>query len=88
MLVGHDNEPFVAMKPVVTNMGLDWAAQFTKLKEKFSSTIGEITTVGEDGKYREMVCLPLRKLPAWLYSINHNKVKPELQDKIVRYQNE
>ncbi|ASJ24296.1 P22_AR_N domain containing protein [Laribacter hongkongensis] len=35
-----------------------------------------------------MVCLPLRKLPAWLYSINHNKVKPELQDKIVRYQNE
>ncbi|ACO74268.1 Antirepressor protein [Laribacter hongkongensis HLHK9] len=88
VLVGHDNEPFVAMKPVVTNMGLDWATQFTKLKEKFSSVIGEITTTGGDGKQYEMVCLPLRKLPAWLYSISPNKVKPELQDKIVPYQNE
>lgn len=70
VLVGHDNEPFVAMKPVVTNMGLDWATQFTKLKEKFSSVIGEITTTGGDGKQYEMVCLPLRKLPAWLYSIS------------------
>lgn len=35
-----------------------------------------------------MVCLSLRKLPAWLYSINPDKVKPELHDKIIQYQNE
>jgi hypothetical protein len=32
--------------------------------------------------------MPLRKLPAWLYSISPNKVSPELRDKIVRYQEE
>lgn len=26
-LVGQDNEPYVAMKPIATNMGLDWHSQ-------------------------------------------------------------
>lgn len=88
VLIGQDHEPYVAMKPIVTNMGLDWPTQYVKLTERFAPTIGEIPTVGEDGKIRPMTCLPLRKLPAWLYSISSNKVKPELRDKIIRYQEE
>lgn len=88
VLINHHNEPFVAMKAIVSNMGLDWAAQFSKIKDKFSSTIAIITTVGEDGKLREMICLPLKKLPAWLYSVNPNKVAPELKSKIIQYQEE
>src|SRR5574338_504280 len=88
VLVDHEGDPHVAMKPITENMGLSWQGQHEKLNEKFGSTIRVILTVGEDGKQREMVCLPLRKLPAWLYSINPNKVKPELRDKIVRYQEE
>ncbi|MBC3911629.1 phage antirepressor N-terminal domain-containing protein, partial [Undibacterium umbellatum] len=88
VMIGKDNEPVVAMKPIVDNMGLDWPTQYTKLTEKFSSTIGIIPMVAEDGKNRDMICLPLRKLPAWLYSISPNKVKPELKDKITRYQEE
>ncbi|WP_338547103.1 phage antirepressor N-terminal domain-containing protein [Pseudomonas benzopyrenica] len=88
ILVGQDNEPYVAMKPIVANMGMDWPTQYVKLTERFSSTIGEIPTVGEDGKTRNMICLPLKKLPAWLYSISPNKVAPELREKIIRYQEE
>lgn len=88
VLVGQDNEPYVAMKPVVTNMGLDWKSQHTKLADRFGSVMVEITTTGGDGKQYGMACLPLKKLPAWLYSISPNKVNPELRDKIVRYQNE
>jgi len=88
VLVGHDNQPFVAMRSVVESMGLAWQVQHRKLVEKYASTVTEMVTVAEDGKPREMVCLPLRKLPAWLYSISPNKVKPELRDKIIRYQEE
>lgn len=88
VLVDHDGKPFVAMKPIVENMGLAWQVQHRKLTEKFGSTITIMVTVGEDGKQREMVCLPLRKIPAFLYSVNPNKVKPALRDKIVRYQGE
>lgn len=88
VLVGQGNEPYVAMKPIVTNMGLHWAAQFVKIAERFASVVSEIETTGGDGKQYSMTCLPLRKLPAWLYSISPNKVKPELRDKIIRYQEE
>ncbi|WP_454837667.1 phage antirepressor N-terminal domain-containing protein [Pseudomonas mohnii] len=88
VLVGQGNKPYVAMKPIVTNMGLDWHSQLTKINERFQTTKVEITSVAEDGKLRPMTCLPLRKLPAWLYSISPNKVKTELRDKIIRYQEE
>ncbi|WOE81653.1 phage antirepressor N-terminal domain-containing protein [Pseudomonas protegens] len=88
VLVGKDNEPLVAMKPIVTNMGMDWKTQYRKLSEKFNSVMVEMTTTGGDGKQYDMVCLPLRKLPAWLYSISPNKVPTELRDKITRYQEE
>lgn len=88
VLVGKDNEPLVAMKPLVVNLGLDWKGQHAKLSEKFSSVMEEISTTGGDGKQYAMTCLPLRKLAAWLYSISPNKVAPELKDKIIQYQEE
>lgn len=88
VLVNEEGTPFVAMKAIVENMGLLWAAQFVKLNEKFKSSVSIIEMVAEDGRNRDMVCLPLRKLPAWLYSVSPNKVAPDLRDKIIQYQNE
>lgn len=86
VLVGKENEPYVAMRPIVENMGLGWSAQRIKIAERFDSTVSEIDTVAEDGRIRGMICLPLRKLPAWLYSISPNKVAPELRGKVLQYQ--
>lgn len=88
VLVGQDNEPFVAMRPVVTNMGLDWASQYTKLNSASERWGVVIITTPSLGGAQEAVCLPLRKLASWLMTINPKKVKPELQDKIIRYQEE
>jgi len=88
VLVGQDNEAYVAMKPIATNMGLSWQGQHEKLAERFASVIREIVTTGGDGKQYAMTCMPLKKLPAWLYSISRNKVAPELREKIIRYQEE
>lgn len=88
VLIGKDNEPYVAMRPIVENIGLGWSAQRIKIVERFDSTVSEIDTVAEDGKMRSMTCLPLRKLAAWLYSISPNKVAPGLRDKIIQYQEE
>lgn len=40
------------------------------------------------GDLQEMLCIPLRKLFAWLNSISPNKVKPELRDTVIKYQEE
>lgn len=89
LLIEHNDQPFVPMKPVVVGMGLDWKSQHVKLSSgRFAATMVEITTTGADGKRYEMSCLPLRKLTGWLMSISPNKVKPELRDGIIAYQNE
>lgn len=74
-----DGEPYVAMRRIVENLGMAWGRQQTKLMEqetKFNCTL--MCTVGADGKRRDMLSIPLAKLPLWLASINPNKV-PDLQ---------
>ncbi|MFJ2456735.1 phage antirepressor N-terminal domain-containing protein [Pseudomonas protegens] len=89
LLAKQDGIPFVPMKPIVEGMGLAWQVQHRKLQSgRFASTVTEMVIVAEDGKQREMTCLPLRKLSGWLMSIHPNKVRPELRDSIIAYQNE
>lgn len=87
-LVNHNGEAFTPMKPIVDGMGLAWAPQHEKLKQRFGSTITEIVMVAGDGKNRGMTCLALRKLAGWLHTINVGKVRPELREKVARYQEE
>ncbi|MCO9782225.1 phage antirepressor Ant, partial [Salmonella enterica subsp. enterica serovar Mbandaka] len=35
-----------------------------------------------------MICLAFRKFAAWLSSIQPNKVRPEIRDKVIQYQEE
>lgn len=89
LLVDFGGQPFVPMKPVVEGMGLDWKTQYRKLQAgRFESTMVMMTIVAEDGKLRDMACMPLRKLAGWLMSIHASKVRPELRDGVIAYQNE
>lgn len=88
IVVDCNNQPYTAMRPIVEGMGLAWQAQFDKLKQRFSSVIMEIMTTGKDGKQYQMLCLPLKKLFGWLMTISPNKVKPELRDTVIKYQEE
>lgn len=88
IVVDYNNQPYTAMRPVVEGMGLAWQAQFDKLKQRFSSVIMEIMTTGKDGKQYQMLCLPLKKLFGWLMTVSPNKVKPELRDTVIKYQEE
>lgn len=88
-IVDCDGQPYTPMKPIVEGMGLDWAAQFVKLKERFKTCIVEIAMqVTGDIQSRSYICLPVRKLFGWLMTISPNKVRPELRDRVIMYQNE
>lgn len=86
-LVSINNEPYIPMKPVVEGMGMVWAAQFVKLKQRFVKGISEIEIPSAGGK-QLMICLAFRKFAAWLSSIQPNKVRPEIRDKVIQYQEE
>lgn len=80
---------YTAVRPIVEALGLSWGSQQRKLensKEKFSCT--HMKTTGNDGKTYEMLCMPLKKLNGWLFSINPEKVRADLREKVIQYQEE
>ena len=88
VLVDVDGEPYVAMKPIVEGMGLGWSGQHEKLnlnKDRWGIRVNRIPS--ENGA-QETLCMPLRKLPGWLMTIHPNRVKPEIREKIIQYQDE
>lgn len=85
-LVEHQGEPYVPMKPVVEGMGLDWKTQHRKMTARFKGMVE--MTIPSAGGDQLTICLPLRKLPAWLYSVQPGKVSPEIRDNVVAYQEE
>lgn len=85
-LVECDGQPYVPMKPVVEGMGLNWDTQRNKIHRKFKGAV-EITLPSAGGA-QSMICLQLRKLPAWLYSVQPGKVSPEIREKVIAYQEE
>ncbi len=90
LLVDHASEPFVPMRPVVEGMGLAWKPQYVKLiNGRFKTCVTEmVTQMSGDDQRRAMTCLPLRKLPSWLLTLHPNKVKPEIRETVIAFQNE
>lgn len=89
-VVEHNGQPYAPMRPIVEGMGLAWQPQHRKLADsRFESTVTELVTVAQDGKQRKVICMPLRKLPGWLMSIEPGKVKDAaIRARVVKYQSE
>lgn len=80
---------YVAMKPIVENLGMSWSTQQTKLMKQISKfNCVHMNMVAADGKLRKLLCLPLKKLNGWLFSINPEKVRADIRDKLIQYQEE
>lgn len=68
LLVEHNEQPYVVMKTITESIGLSWQGQHEKLLEHFSKGIKEIL-IPTNGGVQQMICMNLRKFPAWLYSL-------------------
>lgn len=84
----YENQPYTPMKPIVENMGISWQGQQAKLTTNAERWGIKMILIPTASGQQDMLCLPVRKLPAYLSSINPKKVRPELRAKIELYQNE
>ncbi|OCH05871.1 hypothetical protein A6D98_06180 [Aliivibrio fischeri] len=88
LLVEHQNQPYVPMKMIVEGMGLDWRSQARKLrsnKERWGVVMMTTPSVDENNA---IACLPLRKLFGWLNSLQAKRVREDIREKVIQYQNE
>ena len=85
----HNNQHYIAMKPIVENIGLEWNAQFRRIKrnEILNSAIAMMATPSNGGE-QQMICLPLDYLNGWLFGVDARRVKPEIRSHLLTYQRE
>ncbi len=83
-------EVFVAMRSIVEGMGLSWSRQYRKLMaDSARFCIHRMTTqMPGDDQRREHTFIPLRRLNGWLMSISSSRVRPEVRETVVAYQQE
>lgn len=81
----------VAMRPICEAIGLDWKAQYNRInRHPVLSTCVVMSTTQLPGEVqsREVVTLPLDYLNGWLFGVDTNRVKPEIQGLLIDYQRE
>jgi len=85
-----DDTAYVALRPITDFLGIEWSSQRLRVQrdEVMKDESRLIKATGADGKQYEMFSLPLEYLPGWLFGINAGRVKPELKEKVIRYQRE
>ena len=88
--VRMDNgDVYVPIRPICDNLGVTLAGQRERInRDPVLAEMATSVSVTLTQQAREMICLPLKFIPGWLFGINANRVKPELRDRIIRYQRE
>lgn len=86
----HLGDRFVAMRPIVEALGLDWSAQYRRLQrdDVLADASRLMATVAEDGKDREMVAIQEHMFQGWLFTLQVSRTKPEIQEKLHQYRRE
>ena len=84
---------YVPLRPLVEHLGLSWSGQFERLQRDevlYDVARGvRVTRTPEQGGDQEMLCIPLRFLPGWLFGIQASRIKDDrIREKIVRYRRE
>ncbi|WP_020467612.1 phage antirepressor N-terminal domain-containing protein [Singulisphaera acidiphila] len=86
--VAHDGTVYVSPKRICESIGLAWTTQFRKLGNARWSRMIMMIIRDSEGRSQQTAMIPLKAVPMWLAGINPSKVKPELRDKLERYQDE
>jgi hypothetical protein len=90
----EDGRTAVPAKQICDALGVNWDGQRQRITRDAvlsaeSMTCTVITTAqGGASQGRAMLCLPVKYVSGFLFGISTSRVKPELQDALVRYQRE
>jgi len=91
--IGSDEKVYVPIRPICDFLGVSWTGQRRRINRD-AVLSGEVRSVNvtftEPARTRQisMLCLPLDFVSGFLFGINPDRTRPEIKDKLVRYQRE
>lgn len=92
-LYGFENDDgiFVALKPIVESMAMDWNGQYQRVKRDpiLSEGMCVMHIPFGRGGAQEAVCLKLELVNGWLFTIDTSRIKDAgVREKVIVYQRE
>lgn len=95
-LVSVENQRliYVPLRPICDYLGLTWSGQYERVTRDavLSQEVKFVRVTRTNSKQKRgdpnVLCLPLEFLNGWLFGISPTRVKPELKEKVIRYQRE
>lgn len=84
----QDGKVWVNLNRLCEAMGVDMSTQRRKLKKEAWACLVIMTKQAEDGQRRDFTVIDLDTMTGWLFTINAGKVRKEIREKLVRYQQE
>lgn len=81
---------WVPLRRLCEAIGVAFPSQLTKVTQDpvMSEHLRRAPVLLADGRTYEMECLALKYVRGWLFSINANRVKAEVRDRLIQYQRE
>ena len=88
-IVHTNGRPYVPIKTICVNLGIDWEGQRQRIQRDTVLSEGAcIIQAPSPGGLQEMLCLPLEYLNGWLFGIDDKRVIPEIRDGLTTYKRE
>lgn len=87
----QDDGVYLAAKPMVEAMGLDWSAQLKRIKRDpiLSEGMAIMATPFGRGDGQECVCITLELVNGWLFTIDTLRIRDEaVRERVILYQRE
>lgn len=86
----RDGEVFVALRPIVEALGLDWSAQRQRIvRDPILSEGVVVITAPSAGGEQETLCLPLGLFSGWLFGVSDRRISdPATRAKVLTYKRE
>lgn len=87
--IPYKNTWAVSLRRICENLGVDYSGQLQKLKKPRWATVEIISTVGADGKLRNMTIVDRKTLTMWLATLSPSHIpNPLVRQKVELYQEE
>lgn len=88
LFVANEHRPLVPLRPICDALGIDFRVQQRKLSSHptFEPTVVMMTTVGADGKVRDMLAMPADMVMGWLMTIHPDKVAAKVRETLIAFQ--
>ncbi|PIE82215.1 MAG: hypothetical protein CSA11_01300 [Chloroflexi bacterium] len=91
VVVNNTQQVYIPIRPICKNLGVDWSGQRQRINRdpvlsQYVEFVGVTPTKGEKRGNPNHFCLPLDYISGFLFGINANRVKSELRERLIHYQ--